>query len=251
MNKSRILVIAFLLISSLVHAQSPIVKNQIGISLNNLIWSNNLGIILNYEVPTHFNKSIKFRLGYLYYANDYVQTVSLRAPIYMEPRINSFGGWEFGGEFKFYRAGKRQLDMMNKYMSFYFDYRNLSGETRALTVPLGGNAFSTNPEEINAGVYKSLEVNQSENVSNFGVKFGLLSRIARISKTAIVLDTYLGLAYQLHYCDYHLNKEDYDGRIYINNLKNGFERSYSQTDLNKIVVSSPVLQFGVDLNLMY
>ncbi len=225
--------------------------SMIGFSLNHAIWSNNLGPVINIEIAHRPRRTIKLEVGYLVYAQSELITLN-SYPEGLEPRIQSFSGLKFGAEYKLYRRPSWKGDFFRRYFSAYYEYRYLSGSGYAL------NRVYENTESSFVGFVPTISQlyhsDQNEQLNEFGLKIGSLHRLGVIKSRPILMDVFLGLAFQVVLQDLILENSYHSStssRIHFRKLKNSTLFGTSELGDGRSIYAVPILKFGVNINLAF
>ncbi len=217
--------------------------NMIGVSVNNLIWSNVKGPVVNMEFGLRANRAVKGEVGY-YMWPAYSINPFTNFPEHLQPSIKRFGGFGLLTEYKFYRMASLEDGYYRRYISGYYQYRHLNAEGDMIVEDTGDETT----------VFQSFGNEKSEIINELGVKYGWLIKLAQSRKRKVILDFYLGVAYQFINV---LNTGEAENiapdnkRYSTRKLKNPFyDYSFEEFPASSFY-STPIIRFGVNLNFAY
>ncbi len=216
---------------------------MVGFSINNLIWSNTKGPVLNLELGLSDNTALKLETGYFFWTSYKFPNFD-RFPEHLEPNIKKFSGFQFLTEYKLYRPISNSTDFVRKYFSAYYQYRHLAA---------GGDMIVEDQSQERL-IYQAYDNEKREIINEIGIKYGWLTNLKNTRNMLLLLDIYIGLGYQFVIAQnnseaQNVNPEDLS--FHTRKLKNPFFDSSFGEFPESQNYSVPTLRFGINLNFAY
>ncbi len=247
MNKAILIILCILGCSPLqgqqLKSSSSELRNMYGISVNNLIWSNNKGLVLNTELGISKRSTLKLGAGYLFWPS-YSFAFIDNFPEHLNPNIKKFSGFQILSEYKLYNKKLLTQDIRNRYISAYYQYQHFHAQGDMIVSSSHNETF----------LYQAFDNKKTEIINELGLKYGQLKTLRVFNTHTLLLDIYIGLGYQFVRATNQSEADKLDPRANIfttRKLKNAFlDESYAYFP-NKYFYNTPVIKFGIDLNLAY
>ncbi len=241
----RVLLLLLLCMPTTVSADgygSDISPSMVGISLNNLLWSNSLGPVLNYERGLKNKTALKVELGYYLWKTRWIEVESSRFPEHLQPDIKRFNGYSGLIEYKRYLNDMVKPGYYNRYISAYYTHRVLRAE---------GDMIVTTASETDLS-YRAYLNTKRENINELGIKYGWIKKLAQTQDYLVLLDIYLGIGYQFTatHNTSEASKHPAQNTSYTSlRLKNFLhDRNYDKFPASQNY-SAPIFKFGININI--